>query len=101
MNRCEALVFKQGKYIPCGQENADLHHKVTRARGGLILDEAGETYHHMRLCREHHAWAHDRMNAFENGLLIHGYVTTGLDGRPLYTGPDEYLTQTYGKGARV
>lgn len=109
MHRCEAMVSQQqrvGRYykvmfVPCGAEDADLHHKVTRARGGLILDSAKETYHHLYLCREHHDMAHDAGTAFENGLLIHGYVITGVDGRPMYTGPDEYLTKHYGKAARV
>ena len=105
MHRCEAMIAVQGKtkttYVPCGAENADLHHKLTRARGGLILDAAGESYHHLRLCREHHGMAHDLGTAYDSGLLIHGYVITGTDGRPLYTGPDEYLNEHYGKGARV
>jgi hypothetical protein len=88
-------------FVPCGAENAELHHKITRARGGLILDDAGEDYHLIRLCREHHNVAHDTGSAFANGLLIHGYVITGVDGRPLYTGPDQYLTEHYGKAARV
>lgn len=83
-------------YVCCGRDPADLHHKLTRARGGLILDAAGETYHHLYLCREHHGVAHDEGSAFGNGLLIRGAVTTGTDGRPLYIGPDEYLTEHYG-----
>jgi hypothetical protein len=80
----------------CGQEPADLHHKLTRARGGILLDIAGESYHQLYLCREHHDMAHDEGSAFERGLLIHGQVITGPDGRPLYHGPDEYLTEHYG-----
>jgi len=109
VSRCEAMVsvekprgrYRQVMYVCCGKENADLHHKVTRARGGLILDKANETYHHIYLCREHHNLAHDTSKGFSSGLLIHGYVITGIDGRPLYTGPDEYLTEHYGKAARV
>lgn len=102
MKRCEALVLTEGvssrgpRYVPCGREPADLHHKLTRARGGLILDDAGETMHHMYLCREHHGVAHDEGGAFEAGLLIRGSVVTHADGRPYYTGPDEYLTEMYG-----
>jgi hypothetical protein len=107
MRRCEALVLVKrgspkarrweinGMYVPCGAENAELHHKLTRARGGLILDKAGETYHQMWLCREHHAVAHDAP-AFDNGLLIRGFVTTGPTGLPIYKGPDEYLNERYG-----
>jgi hypothetical protein len=104
-NRCEAMVEIVGRtktnYIPCGVEGADLHHKITRARGGKILDAAGEKYHLLYLCREHHNIAHDTDTAYERGLLIHGYVITGVDGRPLYTGPDAYLTEHYGKDVRV
>lgn len=109
MHRCEAMVSQQSshkkyfkvQFVPCGKEDADLHHKLTRARGGLILDDAGEVYHHLYLCREHHDMAHDKDTAYQNGLLLHGYVVSGVDGRPLYIGPDEYLTEKYGKGARV
>lgn len=98
MHRCEALVLTNGRYVPCGRMNADLHHKITRARGGLVLDKMGETYHHMYLCRPHHSIAHDQP-AFENGLLIKGYVITDSTGKPYYTGPDEYLREKYGRKA--
>ena len=102
MSRCEAMVLIKGKtkpegmYVCCGAQDADLHHKLTRARGGLILDKAGETYHQMYLCREHHQVAHDEGKAFDAGLLIKGFVITGADGRPKYTGTDEYLMEHYG-----
>ena len=83
------------RYHCCGSEGAHLHHKLTRARGGLLLDAVGETYHQMYLCPEHHAIAHDAP-AFDNGLLIRGYVMSGASGAPYYTGPDEYLTEKYG-----
>jgi hypothetical protein len=105
MHRCEAMVAQQKKgrkyyevmFVPCGAENAELHHKLTRARGGTILDIAHETYHHLYLCREHHIVAHDEGSAFKNGLLIAGSVITGVDGKPRYFGPDEYLTEKYGE----
>lgn len=102
MSRCEAMVLiksptrPDGLYHACGKEPADLHHKLTRSRGGLILDEAGETHHHLYLCREHHAHAHDEGHGYANGLLIRGYVITHTDGRPMYIGPDEYLSERYG-----
>ena len=100
--RCEALVLyhpgRKPRYIPCGATPIEVHHKVTRARGGLILDEAGETYHLMDLCHEHHMYAHDQEPAYEGGLMIRGYVTTGPDGHPVYVGPDEYLTCKYPGG---
>jgi hypothetical protein len=101
-NRCEALVEifnKKGTYWPCGVEPADNHHRITRARGGKILDKAGETYHLMWLCREHHSYAHDNGDAIKGGLLLEGFVITHQDGRPLYVGPDDYLTKTYGPTA--
>ena len=99
-HRCEALVAitsARGRtlYHPCGVLGAELHHKLTRARGGLLLDAVGESYHHLWLCRVHHDVAHDEGQAFENGLLIDGYVTTH-DGEPVYIGSDDYLTETYG-----
>ena len=106
MHRCEALVSQQSAankahymkvvFVPCGKEDAELHHKLTRARGGHVLDKAGETYHHIWLCREHHNVAHDQGSAFQNGLLIAGSVITGPNGTPVYTGPDEYLSERYG-----
>jgi hypothetical protein len=89
--------YYQVMFVPCGAENAELHHKLTRARGGVLLDIAGETYHQIYLCREHHNMAHDEGNAFARGLLIAGSVITGPDARPLYTGPDEYLLERYGR----
>jgi hypothetical protein len=101
MSRCEAMVRMarserlKERYVMCGREDAQLHHKLTRARGGLLLDAVHETYHHMYLCAEHHAVAHDAP-AFDNGLLIRGSVVTGPNNTPVYTGPDEYLTAHYG-----
>lgn len=101
MSRCEAMVLitkliNKPRYVCCGKDGAHLHHKLTRARGGLLLDAQGETYHQMYLCAEHHQVAHDQP-AFENGLLIAGYVVSKPDGKPLYTGPDEYLSERYGE----
>lgn len=102
--RCEAMVSittaagRQG-YVMCGRAGAQLHHKLTRARGGLLLDAVGETYHHLYLCVEHHAYAHDNAHAIAGGLLIEGRVISGMEGEPIYLGPDPYLTQTYQKAA--
>src|ERR1043165_10044367 len=103
MHRCEAMVMMtgsvtrpQGFFVPCGKPDADLHHKLTRARGGILLDMVGENYHLLWLCREHHDMAHDEGHAFERGLLIRGSVITGPDALPLYEGPDAYLTEHYG-----
>lgn len=93
---CEAMVLIGRAWTRCGKRPVELHHRITRARGGLILDAAGERYHLMNLCTGHHKVAHDQGNAFENGLLIDGYVTTGPFGRPTYYGSDEYLSRVYG-----
>lgn len=93
---CEAMIPVGRTWTMCGREPADLHHKITRARGGLILDQHGETYHQMRLCREHHGIAHDKP-AFKTGLLIDGFITTCTRCRePKYEGTDLYLTEHYG-----
>lgn len=63
---------------------------LTRARGGLILDAAGETAHLIALCHHHHIVAH-APGGYEVGLMIDGYVTTGPDGAPVYAGSDQRL----------
>jgi len=91
---CEAMVKINGRYHVCRNEPAHKHHRLTRARGGLILDEVGETYHQLWLCGEHHTYAHGNDHAYEAGLLLRGSVVS-VAGRPVYTGPDEYLSQKY------
>ena len=94
---CEAMIeIVDDVWTRCGRRPTERHHRLTRARGGLLLDEAGETYHLMDLCHQHHMTAHDRGQAFENGLLIDGYVTTGQEG-PEYSGSDPYLSAKYGQ----
>lgn len=80
------------RWTMCGKLNPDLHHKLTRARGGGELDKLGETYHHMYLCREHHGYAHDSNLGIAGGLLLEGYFMNGV-----YVGPDEYLSTKYGE----
>lgn len=94
MNHCEAMVRIRQVWTRCGRNPTELHHRLTRARGGLILDDVGETYHLMHLCRQHHNVAHDQGSAFENGLLLDGYVISGPEG-PIYSGSDEYLSERY------
>ena len=95
MGLCEAVVEVNDKEVRCWNAPTERHHLITRARGGLILDKAEETYHLADLCHAHHMEAHDQGGAFESGLLIAGSVVTGPDGRPVYTGPDEYLSEKY------
>jgi hypothetical protein len=86
-----------GRWTRCGRRPTELHHRLTRARGGLILDAAGETYHLINLCVGHHKTAHDEGTALRNGLLLDGYVTTGPDGLPEYRGSDPHLRSLYGR----
>lgn len=88
--------LRSGRYTRCGRRPTQLHHRLTRARGGLILDAAGESYHLMHLCVGHHKAAHDEGTALANGLLLDGYVTTGAHGLPLYRGSDPYLLARWG-----
>lgn len=97
MRVCEAMILlPSGKYTMCGCTPVETHHRLTRARGGRILDDAGETYHLMDLCHEHHRMA-DGGDARAAGLVIDGYVTTCSQcGLPSYFGPDEYLSERFG-----
>lgn len=92
---CEALILmgEYGRWTRCGMRPVEIHHMLTRARGGRILDTAGECYHLMALCHPHHM-ASDGGEAYEGGLLIDGYVRNE-NGRPVYYGTDEYLSKAY------
>jgi hypothetical protein len=96
---CEVMVHVHTGYAQvwtrCGKRPVELHHRLTRARGGLILDAAGEHYHLMYVCHGHHMRAHDQGSAFENGMLLDGYVTTGAQGTPEYRGSDPYLSAKF------
>lgn len=77
--------------IVCPRTSTDAHHRLTRARGGSLLD--GHTdYHILYLCREHHVYAHDSGQGYKEGLLLRGSVQM-KNGKPVYTGPDSYLTE--------
>lgn len=94
---CEAMVNVRGIYARCWQGPVEVHHLLTRARGGNLLDEVGETYHLIALCPGCHRRS-DGGDAYMNGLLIDGYVNR--DGnRIYYTGSDSYLSQRYPKDA--
>lgn len=81
----------------CGKSPVDDHHVLPRGRGGGVLDDVGEAFHHLALCRAHHEEV-DRLGP-ASGLLIEGYVYR--DGMYIvYSGPNEYLTNKYGKDAR-
>lgn len=95
---CEAMVrIKPGVYARCGVSPVEAHHLLTRARGGGALDRAGEIYHLIHLCRFCHAKA-DGEEAYEGKLLIEGYATwNDALHRPVYEGPDIYLSEKYGR----
>lgn len=96
---CEAMVLvKDDVWTRCFKTPVEVHHRLTRARGGAILDELNETHHLIALCPVHHRLA-DGAQAYEMGLLIDGYFVR--DGAAhYYEGSDSYLRARYGR-ARV
>lgn len=93
--RCELFIDYGRIRGQCTRPGAEIHHMLTKARGGRILDEAGETLHLIHLCSQHHRWA-DGGKAYEAGLLIDGYVHSSPEGRPVYFGSDRDLRRLYG-----
>ena len=95
-NQCEAMVsINGGVWARCWKSPVEIHHMLTRARGGSILDNAGEVYHLIALCPACHRMS-DGEIAYAGELLIDGYVTTDNEGRPVYNGSDPYLRRKYG-----
>lgn len=97
--RCEIYV-EHGKFRGrCTRPAMEIHHMLTKARGGRVLDKMGETIHLIHLCWEHHRVA-DGYKAYEAGLLIEGSVVTDkLTGRAVYSGPDPDLRRLYPGGS--
>lgn len=96
-SRCEAMIELPRAWTRCGRHPVEVHHALTRARGGGLLDQLGETYHLIALCPFHHRLVDDMGS--ESGLMIDGYmVRDGLN--IVYVGPDEYLTERYGTEVR-
>jgi hypothetical protein len=84
-------------WVRCGRGPVEIHHLLTRARGGDLLDKVCEDYHLIALCRDCHRRS-DGLDAYMNGLLIEGYVTWDKAMHcPIYKGPDTYLTERYGE----
>lgn len=78
----------------CGDQGTEVHHLLPKSRGGRILDEVGETYHLILLCKTDHLQAHSRKDAL--GLMIDGSVVWDkLTNQPHYTGTDPYLMSKY------
>jgi hypothetical protein len=93
--RCEAEVEVSGVWLRCSNPATDVHHMLTKARGGRNLDRIGETYHLIHLCRDCHRLC-DGADAYAGGMLIEGNVTWDkLNSRPIYKGTDPYLTKRY------
>jgi hypothetical protein len=90
--RCEAMVKVGRAWTRCFRSPVEVHHALTRARGGKILDAHGETAHLLALCNSHHRMAHEP-GGHKSGLMIDGYVTTGADGSPVYEGSDRRLAR--------
>lgn len=77
----------------CGRRDVEVHHGLTRGRGGALLDEVGESLHLIVLCRDHHRAA-DGEQAYEGDLLIDGWVER-VNGRVVYHGTHEELKEKY------
>lgn len=92
-HRCEAMVKVGEVWARCWDRPVEDHHMLTRARGGNLLDQEGEIYHHIALCRRHHSAA-DGAEAYGGGLLIDGYATVE-NNRVVYYGSDDYLRRKY------
>lgn len=101
-NRCEIQVqVRLGtiSWTRCFREGVEVHHLLTRSRGGDLLDSVGEDYHLVGACPQHHRAAH-HWGGRDAGLLIDGYVIRdSATGLIVYTGPDEYLIAKYGKAS--
>jgi hypothetical protein len=91
-------VESSGRWTRCGLGPIEVHHALTKARGGRILDSVGETYHLIALCPRCHRMA-DGGAAYAGGVLIDGYVTRDNDEWPVYSGSDEYLSEKYPRRA--
>lgn len=106
-NVCEAMVIVEGRSIlgekanvwtRCGRTPVEVHHRLTRARGGGLLDELGETYHLLALCPKHHKDS-DGKDAYAGGLLLDGSMIKNQYG-VYYEGSDPVLSQKYPKLGR-
>lgn len=70
----------------CGKSPVEVHHAVTRSRGGSGLDAVGSTEHLIALCRYHHSMVDNY--GFPSGLIKQGFAVRGV-----YYGPDENMKE--------
>jgi len=94
-NQCEALVWIESAEVwaRCAARPVEVHHALTKARGGTILDSIGETHHLIALCHRCHGLA-DGGDAYMGGVLMDGYVSRDGDWI-VYDGSDPYLSEKY------
>lgn len=96
--RCEAEYEMGGRWRRCRKRAGEVHHLLTKARGGRHLDRMGETAHLLHLCHEHHRQAHEETG---HDLIISGEVEWDrLTKRPVYRGDDHELRQRWGAERR-
>lgn len=90
---CEAMVRLRRSWTRCGRQPVEVHHMLTRARGGDVLDEEGETEHLVALCPQHHRLAHNE--GVKTGMMIQGYAyRDGVEA--VYEGSNESLKEKHG-----
>lgn len=93
---CEAFIVTQMGAFRCGAKATEIHHMLTKGRGGEHLDPFTH-YHLLHMCSDDHR-ASDGGDAYEGGLLIEGSVQWDkLEDRPIYTGPDPFLSKYFGE----
>jgi hypothetical protein len=96
--RCEGFWMppRSIAWARCTKPARHVHHKVTKGRGGALLDP-WTIYHLAHLCPECHVLAHGPAG-FTLGLMLPGSVITNkITDRPVYTGLDGYLTRHFGE----
>lgn len=89
------LIESSGAWTRCFKTPIEVHHRLTRGRGGRVLDALGETYHLIALCGEHHRMA-DGAQAYATGLLLDGMMVREGSSH-YYQGSDPYLASRYGR----
>lgn len=99
--RCQAEWLGEGGPVGCVAVATDLHHMLSRSRGGTLLDMVRETYHLVALCHTCHMRVHQSGDPARRAsdhvmLTIDGSVLTDrMTGRPSYTGTDSTLRERY------